>query len=818
MIRIHTLGGLRVECDGEEVADLAGAPVRCALLTYLAVERSATRGELAALLWPDREPERARQSLRQTLYEVKRSLGEEWVEWNGERAAVGPAVGTDVQSFEAAVESGRDEAALALYGGAFLAGFDPGISDPYSDWVDRRRLQLSRRFRELCRRLTATWVEAGQVELALEAARRWAEADPLEDEAQHCLIELLAATGRRSDALRQYAEYEALLARELELEPLEPTKALVARLRASSRPAAAAATTPARWGSMTAEPMEERPPELARIPARRRTRRGLRLAAVAGAAAAALYLAAGRAGVPTERTAPASAAEGSGGLVVLPFANMSADPDQEYLADGVTEDLLTSVSRLPGLRVISRTSAWLYKGGGVPVPEIARALDVTWVLEGSVRRDGDRVRITAQLIDARTDSHVWAEAYEADVPVAGLFEVQREISERIADALAQRLPTAASQSAPDPLAHDLFLRGREYLNRPGDADLRKYEPAMAFFRQAIAAEPGHAGALVGMSEIFRRNPAVPPGAGRDSALHYARLAVAADPELAAAAAALGAALAVAGRPDEARSSFRRALALDGSHAGALAGLARLAAVAGRLDEAVRWQRQAVHVDPVAAHRHAVLGEYLFDLGDLDGAGQAFERAVAWAPDFPDARFLLAQVLLLRGDTAAADAQMDVLPATAGDHPATHMLSGRYLVQRGRHAEAAAHFQRSPGLGAAAIFRALLIRRTEGPEAAAALLAPARAWMRGIEQEGRAMPPRARLYIHALSGDVDAALATIREHGFNGLRYSDVDPPEIGVYFLDSEPLLADVPADPRFPALLADLRLSLDSMRVLAAR
>ncbi|CAN5677883.1 hypothetical protein BH23GEM7_BH23GEM7_30480 [soil metagenome] len=248
MTRIHiiTLGGLRIEQDGEELRDLPAQPVRCALFLYLALERSATRDELIALFWPERDAERARHSLSQTLYELRRRPGEDWIESRGERVDVTPRVTADALEFLAAAESGEDEVALARYAGAFLDGCNLGATPEFEQWVDRRRAQLARLHRDLCRRLTAARLEQGDPEGALAVARRWAEMDPLDDEAHHRIVELLAEMGRRAEALRHFEEYAELIARELEVEPLEETQALVARLRAAPPPLPDASP---RWSS-----------------------------------------------------------------------------------------------------------------------------------------------------------------------------------------------------------------------------------------------------------------------------------------------------------------------------------------------------------------------------------------------------------------------------------------------------------------------------------------------------------------------------------------------------------------------------------------
>ncbi len=183
------------------------------------------------LLWPERAPDKARHSLSQTLYELRKELGEDWLEVRGEVLRTTDALTTDVAEFTAAVEARRDTEALDHYGGGFLDGTGVGGTRNFEGWIDRTRARLARDHRKAAARGVASREESQDIEGALDIARRWVDRDPLDDEAQHALIALLAQGGRRSEALRQYERYAALLERELEVEPLAETRALIAGLR-----------------------------------------------------------------------------------------------------------------------------------------------------------------------------------------------------------------------------------------------------------------------------------------------------------------------------------------------------------------------------------------------------------------------------------------------------------------------------------------------------------------------------------------------------------------------------------------------------------
>jgi adenylate cyclase len=503
---------------------------------------------------------------------------------------------------------------------------------------------------------------------------------------------------------------------------------------------------------------------------------------------------------------------------VLPFLSMSSDPEQEYFSDGITEDLLARLSRIPDLRVISRTSVMRYKGTDVPIPEIAREVGVRYVLEGSVRREGARVRIVAQLIDSATDGHVWAETYDRELP--GIFDIQSEIADRIARALELRISPAdrarlAMRSPANLTAYDLLLRGREYLGRPGETDLRKYPLAIGFFRQAMEADPGYARAVAALSEAYRRNgglPLVP--VRRDSMLVYARRAVELDPDLPEAATEMGFAYLFAGEGEPAAAEFRRALGLDPNQADALDGLARLAAMGGRLDDAVRWQRRAVAVDPLSPERLVRLGTYWLDLGDDTRAEDAFRRAAAVAPDHPEAAFLLAEIHDLRGDRELAESRMRALMELAPHHPGAHYAMGKYLARHGRYDAAAAVLEESPAATTPAVlvFRALLALRLGNEERAAELVREPARMLADWEAAGLSVPPWGKVSIAVIRSDYDAAVAGIRRHWRTGLRWLE-DPVRSGLYWIDREPYLYGLRSDPAFRELLGEIRAELDSVR-----
>jgi DNA-binding SARP family transcriptional activator/Flp pilus assembly protein TadD len=230
MLALRVLGGFEVVLEGHEVTELTAQPSRAALLVLLGMEGSTTRDAVVGVLWPDHDPQKARHALSQTLHRLRGSLGEGWLETEGERLAVSAEVEVDARSFEDLVDAKEYERAVALYRGGFLHGWFLADSSVFERWADQQRARFERLHRLARREAIRIRRERGDVAAALLLAQEWAEIDPLEDEAQHRLIELMAESGRRSDALAQYDLYARLL-REEDLTPLDETVQLVARLR-----------------------------------------------------------------------------------------------------------------------------------------------------------------------------------------------------------------------------------------------------------------------------------------------------------------------------------------------------------------------------------------------------------------------------------------------------------------------------------------------------------------------------------------------------------------------------------------------------------
>ena len=326
-------------------------------------------------------------------------------------------------------------------------------------------------------------------------------------------------------------------------------------------------------------------------------------------------------------------------LVVLPFTNLSGDPEQDYFADGLVEDLTTDLSRIPGAFVIARNTAFTYKGKPVDVREVGRDLGVRYALEGSVRRIGDQVRVNAQLVDTQTGGHLWADRFEGKVE--NLAELQSEITGRLARALDLELTEIESERGrrerPDnPDAVDLTFRGWAAVNAPDTRE--NSEAAIGFFEQALAIDPDHVNALVGLGNVLSANVtdqySSDPAADLDRADAAIAKAIAASPRNAEAYLAKGNVLLARKMFDDAAVAFDRAIALNPNLAPAYASKAINAVLSGRSAEAFALVDKAMRLspqDPELTYWHFIKCHAHSHLGQHDAAIEECRKSVALSP-------------------------------------------------------------------------------------------------------------------------------------------------------------------------------------------
>jgi TolB-like protein/Flp pilus assembly protein TadD len=440
---------------------------------------------------------------------------------------------------------------------------------------------------------------------------------------------------------------------------------------------------------------------------------------------------------------------------------MSPDKDQEYFADGLSEELLNVLAQIRELRVTGRTSSFQFKGKNEDLRVIGKKLNVANILEGSVRKAGSRVRVTAQLVKVEDGFHLWSETY--DRTLDDIFAVQDDISRSVSSALKLRLlagqgePSVARGNAE---AYNLYLQGSYFSARQRREDLEK---AVSYFEQALKLDPGYARAWAGLARAHSTESAfdsIPLEERRRRARLEVEKALELDPNLAEAHATLGRMRRVwdwdwAG----ADAAHRRAFELEPGNATVVQGLASQAATLGRLEEALRLGRRAVEIDPLSVGAHYYLGVHAWCAGRLEEAEAALRKAIELDPEYPVAHQSLGMVQLARSKPEAALQEME-----REKDPAWR----RYGLALAYHA----------------------LGRTKGADAALAeVLAK--------DKETFAFQIAE---IYSSRGEVDEAFKWL-ERAYAGR--------DAGLSEMKSDPLFKNLEADPRYTAFLKKMRLPL---------
>jgi TolB-like protein/DNA-binding SARP family transcriptional activator len=600
-----------------------------ALLAYLActAPERQPREKLTDLLWGSHLEAQARQNLRQGLYILRHVLGDDSIVSHGHSVSLDARVVTcDVPRFEALIREGtRDALAAAteLHKGLFLADLDIA-EDAWREWLTSERQRLQGLALDAMIRLGELELGAGNAEAAMKAADRAIAANDVREDAHRLRIRALALAGRRADALRYFECLAALLKRELDVEPDAATKALVGDLR-----------TPAQAGGGP-EPISPR----ASRPAAREEDSSLPL---------------------PDRPS----------IAVLPFDNMSGDPDDQHFADGISEDLITGLSRIRWLFVIARNSTFIYRDRAVDVKRVAHDLGVRYVLEGSVRRAGKRLRISAQLIDARSGGHHWAERYDREL--GDIFAVQDEITRHVAAAIEPHLLAAEglralSRSAADLGAWELVVRARAHFWRLTRPD---YEAAIDSLKRAVETYPDYAPgrSLLGFCLVFAAHMGwIDRGQGVLAGRQHATRAIALDDRDPWGHIALGYCALMERRTEESLAALRRAVDLNPSSAAAHSVLSHCLAFSGLDREAIEHGEDAIRLSPLDPEMAWFLGGIAvahYVAGRFAEAAQYTAEALRLRPGFQGAQRLRCASLAQAG---RVDEARSLLATVRRDQP------------------------------------------------------------------------------------------------------------------------------------------------------
>ena len=515
VLHLKVLGGFEARLSTGETAEI---PIRKgqALLAYLALNPDKTMGrsKLTGLLWGDHGDTQAQASLRQTLAVLRKALEpmQDQV-LRADRQSIGldrESLEVDAVFFQDLVASGTPpdlETAVSLYRGDLLDGFD--VSDPgFQDWLENER----RRFHDLMtgalNALMAHKRADGATQDAVVLGQRLLTLDPLQEGVHRALMALYVELGQRQAALQQYQRCRELLASELGVEPEAETEALYQTLRDNNTAGDDPAEVPdaavvRRWENdngdkASVDDRSGRPPlaitGVLQGPKRWAAAAGLVLV-IGGAAALGWLQPWAPSFEPASLDRMAFPLPDKPSIAVLPFDNLSGDPEQDYFADGITDDLITELSRLDALFVIARNSTFAYRGQAVEIRQVAEDLGVHYVLVGSVRQMDDRIRINAQLVDAMTGSYVWAERY--DEPLTDIFAVQDKVAQRVAHSLAgqmalERWMHQARQETSSVEAYQAFLRAKRLSHLPKSYTIENFALAIRHLNEALELDPDYA--------------------------------------------------------------------------------------------------------------------------------------------------------------------------------------------------------------------------------------------------------------------------------------------------------------------------------------
>jgi TolB-like protein/DNA-binding SARP family transcriptional activator len=650
---LRLLGGFDlVALSGGERVALPGKRERV-LLAYLAFSPNGRqpRRKLAALLWGDAGDETALDNLRTCVWSLRKALGD------GEHriiASEGEDIVLDASAFDVdvlafrrlAAQSGRVEleTAAKICSGEFLDGL--GIeSEEFETWRRGEATRYRDQTIDVLSRLMVLFSESGESECAIATGARILRLEPLHEAAVRRLMRLYGESGRRGAAVQLYRSLADALRTELDAQPEAETRTVYAEIArgGGERTRGQAAADAAPTHTATIEPAS---PAFPLAPVRSSFRMGTPIVILAGVLILAITFISyrqflGPQGVVAERAASAYPATAIS-IAVMPFLNFSGDVTQEFFSDGMTEEITAALAKVPDLKVVARTSAFQFKGEKNDMRAVGRALNATHLIEGSVRREGSRVRITAQLIEVAKGTHLWSENY--DRQLSDIFATQEEIARTIVSSLMTPLGLApgerlVSNRNIDPESYQQYLQAKPLVSRRGNRPLIEaaallekvvarnpdFAPGWALLAQAYAWTPNtHPAQLDLSSEALRRvvDEFLP------KAEASARRAIQLDPDYADGFVALGLVQEFRGRLLQAQELYSKALMLDPSNPDALHRSSTLVAAAGQVKDSIAMRQKLRALEPFVPS---------FNMGTfvslwLDGQNEA---AVAVLKDLPD---------------------------------------------------------------------------------------------------------------------------------------------------------------------------------------
>jgi TolB-like protein/Flp pilus assembly protein TadD len=706
MITIQLLGGAALRSGDMPIGGPPAQRHRVALLTLVVASwpQPLARDRAMALLWPERETSSARRLLNLAVHVLRTALGDDAITSVGDALLLNPSrVWCDLHEIRLAMAGNDAEGIVRGYAGPLLDGFHLDDSIEFEYWLEERRRELDQAYVAALRALADQQEQAGDVYGRADTCQRLAAADPLSSVYALALMQALDAAGDRVAAIQHAAEHARRRRTDLEIGPDPEVEALAERLRTA--------------------------------PPKRRS------------------------------AASVASAEPSASIAVLPFRNLTTDPENACFADGITEDVIANLSKIHAFKVISRTSVAHFKEQHTTLREIGGALGATAILAGSVRRSGDRVRIVAQLMDPETDRHLWSETW--DRRITDIFAIQSEVALHIASALEAELSPdeqtrVRRRPTEDLQAYHLFLQGRQVLGR---YDTESMLRSVALFERAIARDPGFAGAHANLSMVLAQLGEVgilAPDAAYERAGAEVAEALRLDPEHCIAHTTLG---------------FIRAVR-DFDWAGA-----------------EREFERALELNPSGADTYDLYGRVCSGIALFDKAIALLERAADLDPLVH--RVDIATTLLRAGRVAEA---IQVAEGTleVDSHDRARATLGWAYILDGRHEEGLVELERAVDLAPETM---MWLAQLGEAHALAGNEARAREILATLEARARDayIPPYYFAYVHAGLGESGRAMDYLER------AVAERAGP---AYSIKGSFLLAPLRGHPRFRALLAQMNLA----------
>jgi serine/threonine protein kinase len=499
-------------------------------------------------------------------------------------------------------------------------------------------------------------------------------------------------------------------------------------------------------------------------------------------------------------------------IAVLPFKNMNSDQDSEFLSDGMTEDIINQISRIRGLRVMSRPAVMRYKQSDKTLKEIGRELNVATILTGSVRRVGDQLRISAALVDASNEQQIWGDIYEKTM--TQVFEIQGDVARQIAAALKTNLSpdearSVAKQQTGNIEAYTLYLKGREYYYRYHRED---NENAIKLFKKALELDPNYALACAGLGDAYgqRTQRFGFPSVWIDSSIAEGQRSIALDPTLAEGYKALALGYQQLGKQSLALDNYRKSVELNPSYYPAVGNIGAAYQSSGRPDEALPWAKKAISINPASPVILGLLGSIYFDLGEDAKAQRYINQALDLQPDLVLAHQLMAAMEFLDGKIEESETRCSNLVKSVPEEPGPVVAAGLIYFFARDYAVAQEYFEKELAMTAPESYSynqlgyiyAKLGRERDSKKMLDLNIEETLKWL-GRGDEG----PDSRMSLA-----ISYKLQGNRIEAYKWLRQS-VDAGWTGLRLLDKDPLYDSFRNEPEFNQIIDGVRARMSEMK-----